>query len=38
MLAHVDGSSAAVDRVLHEDSYYLASSLGIAGGIQGSIP
>jgi hypothetical protein len=30
-----DGSSAAVDRVLHEDSYYLAASrLGIAGGIQ----
>ncbi len=30
-----DGSSAAVDRVLHEDSYYLASSrLSIAGGLQ----
>ena len=30
-----DGTSAAVDRVLHEDSYYLASTrLGIAGGIQ----
>lgn len=30
-----DGTSAAVDRVLHEDSYYLAATrLGIAGGIQ----
>ena len=30
-----DGTSAAVDRVLHEDSYYLASTrLSIAGGLQ----
>lgn len=30
-----DGNSATVDRVLHEDSYYLASTrLGIAGGLQ----
>lgn len=30
-----DGTSAPVDRVLHEDSYYLASSrLSIAGGLQ----
>lgn len=30
-----DGTSAPVDRVLHEDSYYLADSrLSIAGGLQ----
>jgi len=30
-----DGSSTPVDRVMHEDSYYLASSrLSIAGGLQ----
>ncbi|OWY64960.1 hypothetical protein B7486_44515 [cyanobacterium TDX16] len=30
-----DGASAPVDRVMHEDSYYLASSrLSIAGGLQ----
>lgn len=33
-----DGSSAPVDRVMHEDSYYLASSrLSIAGGLQPAI-